>query len=127
MLVVDKIVTIQEYNNDVDTHIDLINGTYYDVSADGTIWAGVWFTGTNGPEGWQGWQANNNSPLPGTAPFSLLGKTAEDGYFLIGRGMRRVYQNATVPGPGTRLYLRINDDRPGNGSGAFTVHIRAWN
>jgi hypothetical protein len=41
--------------------------------------------------------------------------TAGDGYFYIGAGLRRVYMNSSI-GPGeTRLYLRINDDRPETG------------
>ena len=70
--------------------------------------------------------AGSDSPLPGSPPFSLLGRTTEDGYFLIGDGLRRTYQNSTL-GPGeTRLFLRINDNRPGNGSGAFNVRILVW-
>ena len=65
-------------------------------------------------------------PQTGVAPYCLLGKTAEDDYFYIGKGLRRTYLNQSE-GPGeTDLYLRINDDVPGNGNGAFSVHIQVW-
>jgi hypothetical protein len=125
-VVVDKWVTVRESDSDVDTNVQLRNGDWIDVSASGSIWAGVWFTGENGPQGWVGWSAGGDSPLPGSPPFGLLGKTAEDGYFYIGQNLRRTYQNATL-GPGeTRLSLRINDNKPGNGSGAFNIRIQVW-
>lgn len=125
-IVVDKYVPVTEFQADVDTGIQLKNGDWIDISASGNIWAGVWFTGENGPNGWTGWSAGNDSPLPGAPPFSLLGKTAEDGYFFIGSQMRRTYQNSTL-GPGeTRLSLSINDNKHGNGSGAFAVRIQVW-
>jgi hypothetical protein len=125
-LIVDKWITVAEWQSDVDTNIMLKNGDWLDIQAQGSIWAGVWFTGENGPRGWVGWSAGSNSPLPGSPPFSLIGRTSEDGYFYIGDGLRRTYLNETL-GPGeTRLWLRINDDRPGNGSGAFNVRILVW-
>ena len=125
-MVVDKWLTVFEFNSDIDTGILLRNNDWLDITVSGSIWAGVWFTGENGPDGWRGWRASGDSPLPGSPPFSLLGMTAEDGYFFIGDGLRRTYLNETL-GPGeTRLALRINDDHPGNGSGAFNVHIVVW-
>jgi hypothetical protein len=126
VVVVDKYLTVGEWAEDVDSGIEVKNNDWLDISVSGTIWAGVWFTGRNGPEGWPGWNANADSPLPGSAPFGMLGKTAEDGYFWIGSGLRRTYLNETL-GPGaTRLYFRINDDRPGNGNGAFQIHLQVW-
>jgi hypothetical protein len=56
----------------------------------------------------------------------LLGKTPDDGYFFVGSSLRRTYQNASL-GPGTtRLSLRINDNKPANGAGAFSVRIQVW-
>jgi hypothetical protein len=125
-LIVDKWVTVGEWQSDVDTNVLLKQGDWVDIAAEGTIWAGVWFTGQNTPRGWEGWTAGNDKPLPGSPPFCLLGRTSEDGYFYIGDGIRRTYQNSSL-GPGeTRLSLRINDNVPGNGSGAFNVHIMVW-
>lgn len=126
-IIVDKWITVLESaRNPVDTNILLRNNDWIDISASGSIWAGVWFTGENGPRGWVGWSARNDCPLPGSPPFSLLGMTAEDGYFYIGDSLRRTYLNATL-GPGeARLFLRINDNAPANGSGAFNVRIQVW-
>ena len=125
-LIVDKWVTVGEWSTDVDTNVLLKNGDWIDITAQGTIWAGVWFTGNNTARGWDGWTAGGDKPLPGSPPFCLLGRTSEDGYFYVGDGLRRTYQNSSL-GPGeTRFYLGINDDRHGNGSGAFNVHILVW-
>ena len=125
-LVVDKWLTVGEWQRDVDTNILLKNGDSLSISASGTIMSGVWFTGPNTARGWEGWTAGNDKPLPGSPPFCLLGRTTEDGYFYIGDGINRTYQNSTL-GPGeTRLFLRINDNFVGDGSGAFTVHIMVW-
>jgi hypothetical protein len=125
-VVVDKYLNVREGDALVDAGVDVRNGDWLDISVTGTIWAGVWFTGRNGPNGWFGYTANNDSPLPGVRPFSLLGHTAEDGYFLIGSSLRRTYQNATL-GPGqTRLAFEINDDRHGNGDGSFQVRLQLW-
>jgi hypothetical protein len=125
-LIVDKKLTVGEWQEDVDTNILLRNGDWMDIAAEGTIWAGVWFTGPNTARGWEGWTAGNDKPLPGSPPFCLLGRTAEDGYFYIGDSLRQTYQNATL-GPGeTRFFLRINDNVPGNGSGAFHIRIMVW-
>ncbi|GAB2570940.1 hypothetical protein Aab01nite_05310 [Paractinoplanes abujensis] len=125
-VVVDKFLTVTEHDNDKDTGIEVRNGDWIDISASGRIWAGVWFTSENGPNGWTGWAAGEDKPLPGAPPFSLIGKMADGEYFYIGAGLRRTYQNATL-GPGaTRLYLTVNDDKHGNGTGAFTVRIQVW-
>lgn len=124
--IVDKYITVREADGMVDSGVELRNGDWLDVSVSGSIWAGVWFTGSNGPNGWAGYSASNDSPLPGVAPFSLLGYTAEDRYFLIGSGLRRTYQNASL-GPGrTRLSFEINDNTHGNGSGSFQIHLQVW-
>jgi hypothetical protein len=125
-LVVDKWISVREVDQEVDPNILLKNGDWLSITATGKIWAGVWFTGENGPRGWDGWTAGNDKPLPGSPPFCLLGRTAEDGYFYIGDGINRTYQNTTL-GPGeTRLFFSINDDHHGGGTGAFTVHIMVW-
>lgn len=85
----------------------------------GSIWAGVWFTGTNGPEGWPATAPWNwNYPLPGARQYSLLGR-------LSGEGWRYVGNNTTTftnySGSYRTLYARTNDNVPGNGSGAFSL------
>jgi hypothetical protein len=125
-VVADKWITVLEREYDIDTGILIRNNDWIDISASGSVWGGVLFTGANGPAGWSGWSAGNDFPLPGTPPFSLLGNTAEDGYFFIGDGLRRIYLNETL-GPGeTRLLLRVNDNVPGNGSGGYNVRVQVF-
>ncbi len=122
--IVDKQVVVRESDRDpVDTQVLLRNGDEVDLIASGSIWAGVWFTGSNGPRGWMTYSAGDQCPLPGVPPFSLLGMTPDDGYFYIGDRFRRTYQNESLGSGAARLYLQINDDSPGNGSGAFRVRI----
>ena len=124
--IVDKYFSVLESEQDHDSLVEIQNGDWIDISASGTIWAGVWFTGRNGPNGWSNYTAGSDKPLPGAPPFCLLGHTAEDGYFFVGQGLRRTYQNATL-GPGkTRLSFVINDDVHGNGDGSFQVHLVVW-
>jgi hypothetical protein len=113
-------LTVNESDYEVDTGLYIQPGQRVVISADGQIWAGVWATGTNGPEGWMGWSANANSPLPYQTPFALLARL--DGrYFLVGRGASFIHR-----GRPSKLYLRINDDKPGNGSGSFQVRVEVY-
>jgi hypothetical protein len=52
-------------------------------------------------------------------PYALIGKFGDGGtYFYIGTGTSVVHS-----GPNARLFVRINDDKPGNGDGYFSVTI----
>lgn len=84
-----------------------------EIGASGQTWAGVWFTGRNGPRGWDWADCNNKFPLPCVHPYSLLGKP-NGSCFEIGRGIDRVHT-----GPQSRLYLRVNDDD-------FLVHVQVY-
>jgi hypothetical protein len=142
---IDAIKTINENNSDVYTGINLKSGDIYEFSEiKGTIWAGVALTGRNGPDGWiDRVDYDVKFPLHGgmdpvnAHPFCLLGKLKT--YFFIGsrgRGKERFiyprYQDiqGTLPdgnpADGMPLYLRINDDSPGNGNGNFSCRIRVW-
>ncbi|MCI0580786.1 MAG: hypothetical protein L0332_21565 [Chloroflexi bacterium] len=120
-------VTVNESDADVDTGIDLELGHVYLFEATGEIRPNGWVTGSNGPNGWDVVEYDKKFPLHGTIdpvhahPYCLLGKL--NNYFFIGgrRGPERfIYEDAC------RLRLRINDDMPGNGRGAFQCHIRVW-
>jgi hypothetical protein len=127
-LLYDKWITIKESDVDVYTGIILKNGDEYEfVEAKGSIWAGVWFTGSNGPKGWDDVDYDTKFPLHGgldsknAHPFCLLGKL--NNYFFIGERRPReryLYFRDCA------LYLRINDDSPGNGSGQFRCHVKVW-
>lgn len=119
-IIYDNIINVSEGDRDVDTQMDIQYGDRLVFSANGEIWAGVWWTGLNGPQGWDNISYDRKFPLPGTHPYSLLGRL--DGrLFYIGTGFDRYYR-----GRNSRLFLRINDDAPGNGSGAFFCNIQVY-
>ena len=105
---------------DVDTNLDIEPGDLVTFAVTGSIWAGFCFHGNTGPNGF----GNPSSiyPLPGVVPYSVIGRVGATGpYFFIGDG-----SVPPTPRPfstGGRLFLRTNDDLPGNGSGAFSVTI----
>lgn len=110
--------TVRELDYDVDTQLYVNPGNTVDITCSGSIWSGVWLTGTNGPEGWSNITFNSKYPLPNNHPYMMLGKL-NGNYFPVGRGT--TFQHSNSP---SRLYLRINDDTPGNGSGSFVCAVQ---
>lgn len=111
---------------DLDTGITLRPGDEFAVTGTGAIWSGVWFTGLNGPEGWDRLESNPAFPLHSTSdsrPFSLIGRLEGEPYFFVGRGLTRRPFERTGP---RRLFLRVNDNTPANGSGAFRALVEVW-
>jgi hypothetical protein len=108
---------IHESDTWVNTNITVDPGESVTITANGSIWAGVWFTGENGPDGWVGW-SGEGKPLPEAAPFSLIGEVNNHTFF-IGEG--HTYTNET--GHAGDLLLSINDDVHNNGSGYFNVDV----
>jgi hypothetical protein len=88
-----------------------------------TIWAGVWFTGTNGPAGWPGTVAPSYYPLPGAPEYSLIGRLGNGGYQYVGADAVR-FTDPAGSGLDMRARFRTNDNTPGNGSGAFRVFVQ---
>jgi len=86
------------------------------------IWAGVWFTGTNGPEGWTTTSAPSSYPAPGRPEYSLVARLGNGGYEYVGAATR-TFTN-TTPGTSQRVRFKVNDTTAGNGSGAFRVFLR---
>jgi hypothetical protein len=119
-LVGSRQVQVNERDWDVDTHLTVRAGDTVIFHAWGQIWAGVWFTGNNGPRGWNNIDNDPKFPLPGSHPYCLLAKL-DTGYFYIGDYSR--LDHATDQG---ELFLRINDDVPGNGSGAFQCLVQVY-
>jgi hypothetical protein len=124
----DTWITIPESaRNDIDTGIVLLPRDEFSLTGTGSIWAGVWFTGLNGPEGWTDRiETNPNSPLnntPDARPFSLIGRLEGEQYFYVGRQLRRRRFGRSSQ---RRLFLRINDNNPANGSGAFQCLVEVW-
>jgi len=85
------------------------------------IWAGVLFTGWNGPAGWAGTAAPSYYPAPGAREYSLVGRFGSGAYQYLGTASR-TFRN-TVPGYVQRVRFRVNDNTPGNGAGAFRVYV----
>jgi len=126
-VVADVTNTVRESDMDVDTGVDVQPGDEFALTGTGSIWAGVWGTGQNGPEGWTDRIEQNPAfpmhGVPQAHPFALLGRFQGSGYFYVGRGLsRRGFTGATRQ----RLWLRINDNVPGNGTGAFQCRVQVW-
>ena len=111
---------------DVDTGIDVNTGDLLTITATGTIDAGVFADGRSGPEGWS-FTAGDTYPIPGAPRYALIGRLGSTAAptlplsdaFLIGNGTTLTYSGTTQ----SRLYLRTNDDFPGNGYGHFDVTV----
>jgi hypothetical protein len=135
-LVSDQTVVVTEADADVDTGVDLQLEDEFVIDASGQIWAGVWATGTNGPNGWNSIDYDLKFPvhgLPDGHPYALIGKLGSGGYFFVGARYprnppdRQLHTDPSVQ----RLWFRTNDDVPNNGSKrepgkGFTCRIRVW-
>jgi hypothetical protein len=88
------------------------------------IWSGVWFTGWNGPVGWSNCSYERKFPLNSfggcSRPYSLIGNL-NGRYFYVGQYKEFIHQEGE-----SKLYLSINDDVVGNGSGAFKVTVKVY-
>lgn len=120
----DQTINVPEKSSGVDTGIDIAPGNFFEFQASGSLWAGVWLTGANGPAGWNSVDHDPKFPLHAglnAYPFSLIGRFGQDGdYFYIGRGLSRTKFNGNSP---KRIFLRTNDDSPGNGNGSFSCRV----
>ena len=111
---------------DVATGVTLFKGHDIQIDATGSIWAGVPVDPPNGPQGHQRSINASHWPLhtgidPAANAFCLLGRL--NGYFRIGSGIARQPWLYREERP---LFLRINDDGPGDGNGQFEVRIQVW-
>jgi hypothetical protein len=84
---------------------------------DHKIWAGMWFTGWNGPAGWTDSPATSDYPLPGAPQYSLIGRLGNGPWQYIGNRDFTFHQEKE--GYWQKVVLRTNDNNPGNGDGAF--------
>jgi hypothetical protein len=118
-------VTVNESDSSsVYSGIELRPREWAAYTATGEIWSGVVFAGNNGPQGWNDITHNPYFPLPLSRPFSLLGTfNGVSQFFYLG------LSNATTADSADYyrgLYLRINDDMPGNGSGSFNTRVQVF-
>lgn len=120
---------VTEYQGQRQTDITVLPGDVVTLVGGGEIWAGVWLSGTNGPGGWEGDAFTQSPPYPtSTYPYALIAHldgqwtmpdgTSGSGWFHVG-----AVRYVRYSGPPTRLRLGINDNAPGNGSGAFTALV----
>ncbi len=108
---------------DVDSGIWIQPGDEVMITASGQMWAGVCATFNHGPEGWAGVSPDPKFPLASSDPannfpYGLIGRLDTE-YFYIGAGKQFTHMGAPA-----KLWLRSNDDQPGNGTGEFQVHIQ---
>lgn len=128
----EKAYTVPEASSLVDTKLLILPGDRLRMSGAGSIWSGMWFRPENGPDGDWGYCPGNEGhdgwfdlcvnpagyPMTYGAPrYSLIG-ALDFGWFYIGNGWILDYT-----GPPTTLKLRVNDNVPGNGSGAFRAVV----
>ena len=76
----------------VNTDVYIAPGQFYEFQASGTIKSGVWFTGPNGPAGWNTVNKDTKFPFhngPYAYPYSLIGQIGYDPLFYIGTGLSR--------------------------------------
>jgi hypothetical protein len=125
--VADQTISVPESSSAVPTGINVQPGDDIALTGSGTIWAGVWLTGLNGPDGWMDRiETNPASPYnnrPDAHPFSLIGRFGSDPWFCVGSGFQR--RPVMVNGP-EELILRTNDNSPGNGAGSFQCRVQVW-
>jgi hypothetical protein len=114
----DLTLTVPQNEYDVPVDIEAEDGDRLEISADGQIWAGVLFTGKNGPEGWTNTAVDSKFPAPNARAYGLLVKVGHD-YMYVGRKRRINVRNG-----GGEVFMRINDDDPSSGNGEFNVRLR---
>jgi len=107
----------------LDTGVDVLpqDNQWLAMTGAGEIWSGVPLTGTNGPQGWFGVADSPAFPLPGSNPYSLIGTLDSQNFYI---GSSNFFSKGFL-GP-KRLFLRTNDDHPGDGSGGFSCRVELW-
>jgi hypothetical protein len=69
---VERAIPVRESDGDVDTGIDEGPEDEYAFEAEGSIWAGVAFTGINGPHGWDNIDHDPQFPLHEGVAFTRI-------------------------------------------------------
>jgi hypothetical protein len=130
--VADRSFTVSAADAEVDTGITIHYGDVFRITASGSINPGG-LHGFNGPNGVPGPNQDARWPLhsgidPTNTPYSLLARL--NGWFEVGTdsGERRWLYDCLddQADAARRLFLRINDDVSGDGSGTFHVRVRVW-
>jgi hypothetical protein len=98
----------------VATAVDILPGDDVTITAGGNIWAGVFAAPCNGPSGWTDEMAGGTFPLPGAAPFSLIGRIGPSGWMYVGPTGGAPWRAENVAWAAS-LELATNDDNPSSG------------
>jgi hypothetical protein len=118
-VVATRTVNVCEKDTDVFTGVLVHPGDRITINTTGTIWAGVWFSGRNDAAGWTS-TADKSYPLSTARQYGLL--TNLNGAYNYAGTAADFRHNALD----SYLYLRINDNVPGNGDGCFSATVRTW-
>ncbi|HSI81491.1 MAG TPA: DUF3892 domain-containing protein [Solirubrobacterales bacterium] len=126
-MVWERTYRVRESDRDVYTGITLEWGDEYEIEASGEIRAHPLERKT-GPEGLDDervddarWPLHAGIDPDNPRPYALLARVG--GWFHVGAKLPR--RRFLGPRP-LRLFLRINDRRPGNGSGQLSATVRLW-
>jgi hypothetical protein len=99
----------------------------------GSVWSGVWFTGENGPDGWDGWLPNDPRPWPAYANlYSLIGefRDARTGHVVgtvfIGSRTIDCFKVPRSPSGAVTLDLLVNDYKLDDNTGWFAVVVELF-
>ena len=95
----------------VNTEILVNPGDRLTISADGQIWSGVFASGTHGPEGWVGFNADAAAPQPSETAYCLVFRLGNSDWTKAAR----FWEGAAEPGRAGTLQLNVNDNNPYNG------------
>jgi subtilisin family serine protease len=111
----------------LETGVSVWTNQWLVFDAGGQINSGVWFSGPNGPQGWNKIENSTSYPLPGSRPYSLIGWIYRPNLnfdtFYIGQGFATpINREALV----NLLFMRTNQDLTWDASGEFTCRIQTW-
>ena len=109
----------------VPTGVTVPKNNWLVFDADGQVSPGGWFPSWYQPQG-KNDIANNSFPLPGSRPYSLIGRfltSTLNTDFYIGQSFATPINRGDVD---QTLFLRANMDSPSSASGQFTSQIQMW-
>lgn len=120
-----RTVSVPESSAGVPVYLTVQRGDEVRVRCTGSVWGGWWGTGSNGPDGWAD-RAPSTYPMPGTSggrSFAALLRFTDTGSSYVSAWRHGGTSSYHVAPYAARLEMRVNDDRPGNGSGAFSCTL----
>jgi hypothetical protein len=124
-----RTVTVPESSSGVPVYMTFASGEEARIECSGSVWGGVWFTGSNGPDGWAD-AAPFEFPMPyyrGGRSFAAIARFKTTGFYPTASSWKHAGTSSAHTAPfSSRMELRVNDNAPGNGSGSFTCTVSRW-